>query len=169
MASPKLYKEIVAPPDKYPYVDNKVIYLAEKAGMDFVSFERETYEKVLVASYLNPKARVLELGGGNGLVSEVIKSKIKNKRNHVIIEPHPQKAKKLLNQGFQVFNGIISNEGKYFCDNYTTKTTSPASNTKSQLLGSDKITNIYTLEKKYDIEFDTLIADCEGSLPQDNC
>ena len=75
--------------DIQKYIDQSK-FLTNKSSKD------ELYEKALVSNFLSKDAKVLELGGGWGNVSDMIQKIINNKDNHIIIEPEPKRASDLI-------------------------------------------------------------------------
>ena len=148
------------------YIKNKLNNLLKNTNIDKTKKE-ELYERTLISNFLDKNAKVLEIGGGLGYVSETIKNHLINKQenenNHIIIEPNNKKALNLINRGFKVFNGVISNENLYFQRN---KKNIIIQRINLANILINNITNIKNLEKKYNIKFDTIIADCEGALLQ---
>lgn len=129
----------------------------------------EKPEQDIAKKYIEKNDVVLELGARYGSVSCIINSKLSNKNNQVVVEPDNrvwkalEKNKKENNCDFNIVKGFIGNKkmdlinlneyyGGYastFIYNENTKIPS------------------YTLEevkKKYNLEFNVLIADCEGFM-----
>ena len=151
------------------YIDDKINELIKNASMNN-EYKEELYERSLILNFLNKDAKVLEIGGGLGHVSNAISNHLNNKENLIVIEPHKEKANKL-KEKYRVFNGIISNNKQWFIKSkkeyYVTITNKnmKKENIKDSL-EINNITNIKNLEQKFNIKFDTLIVDCEGALPQ---
>ena len=133
-----------------------------------VNFEKE--EQQLVSKYLPKNGKVLELGARYGTVSCVISKVLYNPENHVAVEPDIRVIESLetnkKNNGgkFHIYNGVVSSQGyeiKFIDDKfehaeygtYTVKSDNPSSVTNMSL---------EDLQTKYGIEFDCLVADCEG-------
>jgi FkbM family methyltransferase len=129
----------------------------------------EKPEQDLANKYILENDIVLELGARYGSVSCIINSKLNNKKNQVVVEPDDRVwdalEKNKINNGceFSIVKGFISNKkldltnlneclggyGATFIENNTTKIPS------------------YTLDeikKKYNLNFNVLVADCEGFL-----
>ena len=129
----------------------------------------EKPEQDLANQYILEKDVVLELGARYGSVSCVINSKLNNKKNQVVVEPDSRvwnalEQNKINNNcEFNIVKGFISNKkldltnldncldgyGSTFVEN---------TNTKIQSYSLDEI------KKKYDLNFNVLVADCEGFL-----
>lgn len=157
------------------YIDNKINELVKNCSLD-LNYKEELYERTLILNFLNKDAKVLEIGGGLGHVSNAISNHLNNKENLVVIEPNEDKANKLKEE-YKVFNGIISNEKQWFIREEGKKgkkknfyVTVTDKNMKKEDINDsieiNNVTNIKNLEKKFNIKFDTLIVDCEGALPQ---
>jgi hypothetical protein len=144
------------------YIANNIQkYIDQSSYLTNESNKSELYEKALVSNFLQKDAKILELGGGCGHVSDIIQKIINNKDNHIIIEPEKGRADDLIKKHYKVFNGIISNEHLYLENKFVTvnKKTKKSEKIKN-------ITNVNKLQEKYNIIFDTIIADCEGALPK---
>jgi FkbM family methyltransferase len=131
----------------------------------------ETDEQEIVRHIIEPNDVVLELGGRYGSVSCIINSKLANKYNHVVVEPDDRvwealEINKLNNDCFfHIVKGFISNKKlslinkNVFLNGYgSTSILDDSSKIKSFTL--DYIQN------KYNLKFNTLVADCEGFLEQ---
>jgi FkbM family methyltransferase len=125
----------------------------------------EVEEQNDAMEYIRKDDIVLELGGRYGTVSTIINNLLKNKENHVVIEPDLNVIDALRmnreNHGckFEIFTGIITNKTKLKInhDGYGTYISD----------GSDGIDEIETITyknlcKKYNLSFNTLVVDCEG-------
>ena len=144
------------------YINDDLQILIDKSQhKDELTNKAELYEKTLISNYLPENAKVLELGGGWGSVSKIIQQKINNVNNHIIIEPENERATKLIQKGYKVFNGIISNNVMWLEKKFVSRDI-PTFNSQS----IENIINIEKLEKMNNIKFDTIIADCEGALPK---
>lgn len=128
--------------------------------------EYEKSERILVNKYVSPKDNVLELGGSLGVVACSINSLISNQKNHIVLEPNKfiirylEKNKLKNNFHFQIEDKILSDESKisFYCDNnFLISTVKKKPN--STVLG----VKINDLEKKYNLKFNFLVMDVEGS------
>lgn len=129
------------------------------------SFNEETVEQKLSVKYLEGEERILEIGGNIGRNSLVIASILKNQKNLVvlesdqkiainlqenkelnsfefIIEPSALSKRKLIQKGWNTYPSEILQEGFKWIDTIT----------------------FDSLQKKYEINFDTLVVDCEGAF-----
>ena len=148
------------------YVENTIDKLIETSDINPEN-DSELYERALVYHYLPTDAKVLEIGGGWGMVSREIRKKIPNK-DIVIIEPHHERANNLIKDKFNVFVGLISNTPLKYNGYLTENTFSMKKERfkKFPLKMISKITTIKNLEKLYNIKFTAMVVDCEGALPQ---
>ena len=143
--------------DKIPYYDenNNIID----------HFKNERIEQYVSNDYILPNMCVLELGARYGTVSCVINNKLENPKNHIVIEPDKIvipaliKNRKNHKSKFTIFNGVISkNPVSIIHDGYATKTIK--TNTKNEI----KTWTLAQIIKKTGLNFDCLVADCEGCL-----
>lgn len=133
-----------------------------------VNFEKEEQE---LARMIPSDATVLELGARYGTVSCVISSVLSDPTRHVAVEPDGTVINALTqnrdeNGGkFHIYNGVVSNENRVLVridaerdpsgyGTYTRKSDEPSLN----------VTSLVDLQKKYNLEFDCLVADCEGFI-----
>lgn len=115
----------------------------------FKTIHQEIGEREVADKFTNPNASVLEFGGGSGNVSIIVQKKLKNKSNHVVIQPiEGEDSEK------PMFGGL---------DNL--KINKESCNSKFHIIdhvlkpGEGK--DILKLVSK---PFDTIICDCEGCL-----
>ena len=108
----------------------------------FTGSDSEWGEREIAHKYTRPHASVLEFGGGQGSVSVVIQKKLKNSKDHIVIQPSNdghgieklKKNKKACNSKFTIIDHILKpGEGK-------------------------------KLLKMVSKPFDTIAVDCEGCL-----
>ena len=129
----------------------------------------EKPEQDLANIYILENDVVLELGARYGSVSCIINSKLNNKKNQVVVEPDDrvwdtlEKNKINNNCEFNIVKGFISNKkldltnlecchggyGATFVENENT-----------EILSYD----LNSIEEKYNLKFNVLVADCEGFL-----
>jgi FkbM family methyltransferase len=145
--------------DKNKYYDENGNLINHKIN------EREEQEQAF--KYIEPNDIVLELGGRYGTVSGVINYKLINKTNHIVVEPDEKiipaltKNKELNNSKYQIFPKIISNTNKkkiddgygtHYIDNDSTEN------------NTNNIISYAEFKKIYPLEFNVIVADCEGCL-----
>ena len=127
----------------------------------------EVQEAKYISKYLPSNSKVLELGSCIGYISCLINQVLINKENHVTLEANPnlikwiKKNRDINNCSFHIENSIISAESEnifYIHDLIVGGSNKRKTPNKRKIDG----VSIDFLEKKYDIEFDTLIMDIEG-------
>lgn len=138
------------------FVDERNRYI------DILDYERP--EQVLNAKFISPDARILEIGGRYGVASCFINKCLAedNKKKHIVVEPDItvinalKRNRKVNDCEFEIYNGTVSEQALTLIPN--------GSATRSQPDETSLIEHITYMEiqKKYGIEFDTLIVDCEG-------
>jgi hypothetical protein len=141
-------------------------FINSTGGQIDINFEQD--EIYLVRKYLPKNATVLELGARYGTVSCEISKILENPSLHVAVEPdisviESLQQNKTANGGmFHIYNGVISKNTyelkKLDCceyGNYTILSDNPTTQNKT----------FKELETCYAMNFDTLVADCEGFLP----
>jgi hypothetical protein len=129
------------------------------------SFQEEYPEQLLSARFLNGSEKVLEFGGNIGRNSMIISSILKNAQNLVtlecdtVISRQLQENRDINGLHFHIEPSALSKQ-KLIQNGWTTKPseTIPEGYTSVQILTYDQ------LKIKYPINFDTLVADCEGAL-----
>ncbi len=128
--------------------------------------EYEKSERILANKYISPNDSVLELGGSLGVVACSINSILSNKKNHIVLEPNKfiikylEKNKVKNNFQFKIEDKVLSDESKisFYCDNnFLISTVKKKPNTTIQGI------KINDLEKKYNLKFNFLVMDVEGS------
>jgi FkbM family methyltransferase len=130
--------------------------------VDTVRFELP--EQYLSSTYVEDDATVLELGARYGTVSCAINKKLKDKYKQVSVEPD-QTVWNVLEENIKrngmaitLHKGFVSTRPKQLnLDGYSSMTTEAAESTIS-------ISSVSELQSKYNIRFNTLVADCEGFL-----
>lgn len=130
---------------------------------------REHAEQELARKYIEKDDIVLELGARYGSVSCIINSKLKDKKNQVVVEPDSrvwdalEKNKKLNNCEFNIIKGFIGNKKMDLTnlDNHYGGYGSTFIYNDNTKIPSYKLDDII---KKYNLEFNVLVADCEGFL-----
>ena len=127
------------------------------------SFQEEYPEQLMVTKFLPNNRKVLELGSNIGRNSLIISTILSDDRNLVTLECNPTifqqllENKELNNLNFQGENSALSKR-KIKMDGWRSNLTEEESDIN--------IIDYQTLKEKYNINFDTLICDCEGALFQ---
>jgi FkbM family methyltransferase len=129
----------------------------------------EKQEQDLANQYVLEDDIVLELGARYGSVSCIINSKLKNKTNQVVVEPDDRVWKALeLNRErnnchFHIVKGFISNKKL----DLTNKSAYLGGYGATYIENEKTLIPSYSLNeiiKKYNLNFNVLVADCEGFL-----
>jgi FkbM family methyltransferase len=124
----------------------------------------EIDEQNLARQYINPNDSVLELGARYGSVSCVINSKLIHKTNHLAVEPDSriwdalERNKRVNGCEFQIVKGFISNK-KHTLTNLESGYATFSVETSESDISSYLLT-------QFPIQFNVLVADCEGFLEQ---
>jgi len=131
------------------------------------TFRDEFTEQIMAATFVKPYSKVLEIGGNIGRNSLVLSRLLDNPKNLVVLESDPDNGEKL-KYNFKI-NNIDSN-------------LEISALSKSRLIQKDWDTTPLVTEtipdgwkevdtitydnllQKYNIVFDTIVADCEGAL-----
>ena len=129
----------------------------------------EKHEQELSKKYIKKDDIVLELGARYGSVSCIINSNLLNKNNQVSVEPDSrvwdalEKNKKINNCEFNIVKGFIG-EKKMDLTNLDCHYGGYGS---TFIYNDNSKIESYTLDeikKKYNLNFNVLVADCEGFL-----
>ena len=129
------------------------------------TFNEELPEQKMAAKYLKGKEKVLEIGGNIGRNSLIIASILENSSNLVSLESDVNIAKLLTenrefnNLNFNIESSALSNR-KLIQKGWDTV---PSDILKDGYSWVNTIT-LENLKNKYNIEFDTLVLDCEGAF-----
>lgn len=147
--------------DNIPYYDEN--------GELINNINAERDEQYLANKWINEDCKILELGARYGTVSCLANNKLNNPYNHVVVEPDStviealKKNRDTHNSYFSIYNGIISNIPMHIqYDGYGTRMNESGD-------GNETKTEHMTLHQflnKYPIDFNTIIADCEGCFPR---
>jgi FkbM family methyltransferase len=154
--------------NKYsPVLFGKLSQIQSSLKLDFGTFIDEYPEQMMAVRYLTGSEKVLEIGGNIGRNSLIIASILNSNNNNsfVTLESDTEIAKQLLhnknqnNLNFFVENSALSKR------NLIQKSWDTI--VSDELLDGYKKVNIINFEQlreKYNIDFDTLVLDCEGAF-----
>lgn len=116
----------------------------------------EVTEQEQAEKYIDENDKVLELGARYGTVSCLVNRKLKNKKDHYVVEPDKnvwpslEKNKKINNSEFTIIKGVIGKQNmKLEGGGYGIRSI-PSDNPEIEL---------YSIPN---VKFNTLIVDCEG-------
>lgn len=146
-------------------IDEKIKNIHSKLNIKYGTFNEELPEQKMAVRYLTGTEKVLEIGGNIGRNSLIIASILQDNSNFVTLECD-------LNIANQLIENRDLNNFKFYVEN------SALSNRRLIQKGWDTIpsdtliegyswVNTITLDNlknKYNIEFDTLVLDCEGAF-----
>lgn len=130
--------------------------------------EYEYPEQKLAMKYISNESIVLELGARYGTVSCIINKIISNPNNMVVVEPDErvwgalEKNMKNNKCNFNIVKGFISRKHLSLINKDTGSAT-------TSIIDNNSNINSYTIEEieeKYNLQFNTLVADCEGYLEE---
>jgi hypothetical protein len=132
--------------------------------------ELEVEEQKIASKYIRKNDKVLELGARYGTVSAIILDKISDPKDCVIVDPDTNITQALThnlnNCGYgdaQIFVGTVgSNKKRIHSDEGYGTYTESCEDVECNL---ENVT-YDNLQRKYDITFNTIVADCEGCLPE---
>lgn len=131
--------------------------------------QTECYDRKVANTWISENDIVLELGSRFGICSTIINKKLKNKKNHVSVEPDEiawdilEKNRDSNKCEFQILKGFVSKKKLSIkkikaWDGYANRSFEDP---------DSKIRNysLQEVEDKFNLKFNTLFADCEGFLP----
>lgn len=138
-----------------------------KLNFQHGSLKDEYPEQLISVQFIQPHHRVLELGGNIGRNSCTIASILNDSKNLLVLESDPDNVNKLIINrdnnkfNFQIEDSAISQIDLYQKDWFTKPLT--------EIENIDQWKKIKTvtwseIKEKYNIDFDVLVADCEGAL-----
>jgi FkbM family methyltransferase len=143
----------------------KINEIHSKLKINYGNFNEEFPEQMMTIKYLKGHEKVLEIGGNIGRNSLVIASILYDDTNLVSLESDKNIAKQLTenrdinNLNFHIEDSALSNR-KLIQKGWDTK---PSDILEDGYIWVKTIT-LEELKRKYNIEFDTLILDCEGAF-----
>lgn len=146
-------------------INNKLNNIHSKLKLNYGNFSEELPEQRMVVRYLTGNEKVLEIGGNVGRNSLIIASILENSNNLVTLESDENIAKQLKtnkdlnNLNFHIESSALSNR-KLIQKGWDTI---PCDTLKNGYRWVNIIT-LDNLKNKYNIEFDTLVLDCEGAF-----
>lgn len=156
---------IITSSKNYSDINEKINNIHSKLNIKYGSFNEELPEQKMVVRYLTGNEKVLEIGANIGRNSLVIASILENNNNFVTLESDTNIAKQLTenrdlnNFKFHIENSALSNR-KLIQKSWDTI---PSDTLQEGYSWVNTIT-LDNLKTKYNIEFDTLVLDCEGAF-----
>jgi FkbM family methyltransferase len=150
-------------------ITDKLTDLHSKLKLNYGNFSEEYPEQEMALMYIKPDDIVLELGGNIGRNSCIIASLLNDSKNLVVFESCNSFAQQLKeNRDLNNLNFCIEDCAISKCELYQNLwNTKPDNEMNSE--DYNNWTKIKTstwsdIKNKYNIVFDTLVADCEGAL-----
>ena len=146
-------------------VVNKLENIHSKLKIKHGSIKEELPEQKMAVRYLGGQEKVLEIGGNIGRNSLVIASILENSNNLVTLESDINISKQLSenrdlnNMNFYIESSALSKR-KLIQKGWETK---PSETLEPNFEWVNTIT-LEQLKNKYNINFDTLVLDCEGAF-----
>ena len=146
-------------------IDNKIKNIHCKLKIKHGSCDEELPEQKLAVKYLNGNEKVLEIGGNIGRNSLIIASILEDETNFVTLECDENIANQLTenrnlnNLKFHIESSALSNR-KLIQKEWNTI---PSNILQNGFKWVNTIT-LDDLKTKYNIEFNTLVLDCEGAF-----
>ena len=150
--------------------NERLTALQKKINIKYGSLLDEAVEQKLIIEYLEPTDIVLELGGNIGRVSSIIASIINDDENLLVFESSPQHYKELLenrnNNKFKFkLEGKALSKQKLYQYGWDTYTQDEYDINPSKNLMYEIATITFDeIKKKYSLDFNTLVIDCEGAF-----
>lgn len=151
----------------YTNLEERLNNLQKRLILNYGSFADEYPEQLLALEFINKDSKVLEIGGNIGRNTLIINSILENSKNLVTLESHPIIAQQLQqNLNENNFNSYVEPSALSLAPliqcGWETK---PLDNNIIpegwHLISTISYDELCT---KYNISFDTLVADCEGAL-----
>ena len=147
------------------YINDTLTNIHSKLKIKYGNLNEELPEQKMAVRYLTGNEKVLEIGGNIGRNSLVIASILKNTNNFVTLESDVNTANQLTenrdlnNFKFHIEKSALSNRSLI----QRGWDTIPSDTLRTGYNWVNTIT-YDKLKTKYNIEFDTLVLDCEGAL-----
>lgn len=157
---PHLPTNLSSTDEKINYLHSRLKFAGANEGLEY-----ELPEQEMIVDYLDPKAKVLEIGANIGRSTLTIASVLEDPSNLVSLECDPESAELLRNNRFA--NGFDSHIEPSAISYRKLIQKGWMTIPSDELLPGYQWIQTITFEElvdKYGIEFDTLFADCEGAL-----
>jgi FkbM family methyltransferase len=136
-------------------------------NLSFGTMSDEYPEQLLTIKYIKENNKVLEIGGNIGRNTLIIATLLNDTKNLVTLESHPVISKqlqeniKINNYNINVEASALSEQPLIQCG-WNTKPLTDAVIPEGWI--QIPTISFSNLVKKYNVDFDTLVADCEGAL-----
>jgi FkbM family methyltransferase len=148
-------------------INQKINNIHSKLNINYGTFNDELPEQKMVVRYLTGNEKVLEIGGNIGRNALIIASILQDDTNLVTLETDINIAKQLTenrnlnNFNFHIENSALSN--RKLIQMEMCWETIPSDSLQEGYNWVNTIT-FDELKNKYNLEFDTLVLDCEGAF-----
>lgn len=148
-------------------VNERLKLLQTKLKIKYGSFQDEYPEQLITMNFLTGKEKILEIGGNIGRNSLILSTILEDESNLVVLEANSdiykqlQENIKLNHYNTHIENKAISKTKLYF-NGWDTKEIGDIE--KLEGWNPVDIITFQELEAKYNIKFDTIVADCEGAF-----
>lgn len=163
-----LYDIYTVPDDiytQYHYVENNLKQLHQQLKLDYGTFDEEYPEQIMAQLFIKPESVVLEIGTNIARNTMIIASILSDQTNLVTLESDQETA-------IQAIHNRDKNNMKFHIEPSALSVRPLIQNrwdtiVSSVVLPGYKKVQTITLEelrKKYPINFDTLVLDCEGAF-----
>lgn len=150
---------------KDQWVATKLDTLHDKLSLYFGSFAEELPEQKMAVKYLTGDEKVLELGGNIGRNSLIISKVLKESSQMVVMETDPHIADLLrYNKSINGLKFHVENAGLSAKPLIQNGWVTEVSDVVPEGYIPVRTITFYELNQKYNIEFDTLVLDCEGAF-----
>jgi FkbM family methyltransferase len=146
-------------------VERKLENIHSKLKLNYGTLEDELPEQKMIVKYLKGDEKILEIGGNIGRSSLVIGSILENTNNLLTLESDENISKQLIenrdsnNMKFHIESSALSKR-KLIQKDWDSK---PSETLEPEFKWVNTIT-LEQLKMKYNINFDTLVLDCEGAF-----
>jgi FkbM family methyltransferase len=163
--TPEYLKDIV----QEPYIKEKLKKIHDKLVIKHGDFTIEIPEQMMAMRFLTGDEKILEIGGNIGRNSLLLAHILKQKNNQqmVTLESHPYIAEQLKENrnlnGFTFFVEASALSKRKLIQGLRTWNTFESDEVLDGFIHVNTIT-WEELQVKYNIDFDTLVLDCEGAF-----
>ena len=146
-------------------IDETLKNIHSKLNIKYGTFDDELPEQKMTVRYITGNEKVLEIGGNIGRNSLIIASILQDSNNFVILESDVNISNQLTeNRDSNNFNFHIENAALSKRSLIQKGWDTIPSNTLEEGYNWVNTITLDNLKTKYNIEFDTLVLDCEGAF-----
>ncbi len=153
-------------------LEKRIEKIHNRLTIKYGNIKDEDVEQMLCLKHIKGDEKILEIGGNIGRVSCVLSTILNDETNLVVLECHPKHVKELIenrdlnNFKFHIEGSALSKQKlyQYGWNTYTIKEKNSYNIESQKLMTEINIIDYEDILQKYNIQFDTLILDCEGSF-----